>query len=225
MSCINPKSRSSRGDEAHYKIPCASLVTNLIVSPTASGYQPTSGGFQPTKYHAKMPIFRVEPTGTRRKIFHSEGRVPVADHRPSPMQESPYHICHPEPFYYDPNLRQFFICASTCQSMALKVQQRGTSTKMYAPLMAEGPPCCSPDVDHRPCRAGCDPGNFLPVCKTGTNRLGCAFKTGLDRAVRMLVKTPKNMGKPSRTNQNALESPYQLTSHRHPPINGICNQM
>jgi hypothetical protein len=50
---------------------CASLTTNPLALPAASGNQPTYGGLQPTKNQAKKPIFQVEPTRTKREILRT----------------------------------------------------------------------------------------------------------------------------------------------------------
>jgi hypothetical protein len=52
----------------HQSLPCSLPQSVLPLTNPPMSHQ--------TKNHAKKPIFQVEPTGTKREIFHSEGRVP-----------------------------------------------------------------------------------------------------------------------------------------------------
>jgi hypothetical protein len=102
---------------------CVSYTNPLTLS-AAPGTQPTSGGLPTNQKPCKICPFsewnRPEPSA---KFFCSEGRSRGTSYCCRSSAESPYRPCPP-----DPNLRHFSICASTCQSMALKLQQTRTST-------------------------------------------------------------------------------------------------
>ena len=78
-----------------------------------------------------------------------------------PIQEFPHRLCHPRP-----NRPRFF----TCKCLSIKGPQTRThlnqARKFMHPTRAESPQCYSPA-----CRAGYIQNGFLPVCRTGTNRL------------------------------------------------------